>query len=1008
MRDTNNFVDFPDDVIVDGQIINAGETIGSALVLAVQPTIIGNRYEDTENLQCGTSYTYRVYAYRFAIDDQLGEAPDTTSRGRQYAPAFGTSEEITKPNPPQPEIIASRLAKCPGDTVTLRSSLTGDYDYDWRVDGAPVNVPGTTEIVVEAEGTYTLTITAPGGCFSTSNSITITSLPAPRVNVVPRGLQQICDGESITLTATTTAPGYQWLRNGSEINGATSDELVVTTPGEYRCRVETSDGCPGLSSVVTVSYYDVSFDFAPPTLDLGQLGECQNSASATTWLRNTGEEAITVSDIQMPTDFALVFPAPGFQVAPGDSVEVTIRFAPSGVGLRTDVATFTATPCDVAVDLNVRGERTTALVSLDKAGVDYGVYTACPTSDIRADSAFVITNLGSEPITVRAPLLAPPFYLLNGFTSVDLGPGEDFEIRILYRPLGPDLDRGVTADVAFPFTSVSCNDTLRASLQAASFAPKPVVEEDDIDVGIVLGCIGTADTLVTIVNNSPVETTITSNVSANIQLSGLPITIPPGESRSVRAVVTPPGAGAFTMNDTLLVNECGIRLPLEFSGSVFSPSFEADPESIDLPDVLLCAGQAASSATFTLRASGTNGLRAPILAVDVSEPFSVDLEAGRTIIDSLTVTVTYTPTIDGADVDTVIVVFGPCNDTVRCVVRGATASSSRTTTIDDADFGLINNGQASQRLLVITNTGTAPIDVEALTGVTPPWSITSSNPALPATLQPAETAEVVLEYSYLGPDRDDQLEIVSTTSAPCADTVSFTLTGRTAPQGILGGITVDVEDQTRVQLGQTASIPVALTSRDPLTGAGLSQYTVYVSYNGTLFKAEDATSDVATVVVTETQPGRAEIDVSYATEADVADPAFTITGQTYLGSARSTPITVDSVRATGFSIDGDDGELILDGDCVIETQVISLGEPPSITARQDGSDVKVTFTTISDKPTTLVVSDLQGAEVRRVIVEVEPGTHIATLQLPAVSSGAYMVTMLHDLVVKSTSMIISR
>ena len=1009
LRDTNDFVGFPNDVIVDGKIIDAGQMIGTATVIAVQSTFAGNTFVDTVGLDCGKSYMYRVYAYRFGIDDQLGQAPDSTARGRQYAPQFGMSERITKPNPPTPAISASRLEKCPGDTVTITSSLVGDFEYEWTVDGGPINVSGTTNIIVEATGTYLLKITAPGGCFAYSNPVLISSLPAPKVNVVPRGLQKICDGETITLSATTTAPAYQWLRDGVVIPGATAAEIEVSIPGNYRCRVETSDGCPGISSIVPVEFFDVEFVFSPSSIDVGQLGECQNSATSTTWLVNTGEEEITVSDIAMPADFALVLPAPGFKVRPGDSVEITIRFAPSGAGQRIDVATFTATPCNVANDLTLRGERTTALVLLDRAGVDYGIYSACSNSDIRADSSFVVTNLGADVVTIKAPLLIPPFYLLNGFTSQQLQPGEDFEIKILYRPLGADLDRGITYEVSFPFTSTSCNDTLRASLQAASFIPKLQLSETDVDLGIVLGCIGLADTLITITNSSPVEATVVSNTSTAVVVTGLPITIPPGESRSVSAVVSPTGAGGFAIRDTLRVRECSFVLPVEFSGSVFSPTFSADPDVLTLPEVLLCAGEMSSSATFVLRATGTNGLRSPILSVDVSDPFTVDITAGRTVIDSLAVTVTYTPTIDGADVDTVVVVFGPCNDTVKCVVRGSTSSSTRTVSIDNTDFGTIASGQVAQRTVTIVNTGTAPIEIAPLDNVFLPWVIASEVPTLPNTIRPLDSAVIVLSYTYEGPSRSDTMAIQSRSIGPCADTATFELTGKTRDQGVIDGITIDINDETRALIGSTVRIPVALVSQNSLEGAGLSVFTVFIRYDGTLLKMTGAVVEEGTVELVETSPGYATIDLSYTQEVGAMDTAFVIEGQTYLGASRTTPIVVDSVVVAGFDIDGDDGQLILDGECVIETQIVSIGEPPTIIAQSTGAgSVRVQFVSISDKSTNLRVSNAQGALLFSQRLNVRPGRHTITLELPGLASGVYWVTMQHDLLLKSSTFIIAK
>jgi hypothetical protein len=487
LRDTLEFQQFPADAIVDGKIVSVGQRLGSALVLAVRPTDQGSTYADSLNLLCGQSYMYRIYAYRYRADDQLGQPDQTTARGRQYSPVYASSQRVTKPNPQKPVIQASRTEVCPGDTFALTTTTTSAAFYEWTVDGRSVPVGGTTRIVVTEPGTYRLRIYADGGCYADSDPVTVRSLPAQIVKVEPAGAQWICSGDTVTLTAQTTAASYEWLKDGVIIVGANGRSLRVTAPGSYRVRTSSASGCPGVSALVSVSVRTISFHFEPASLDFGQLGECETSKPLSVDLVNDGAEDITISSIAMPAGYSLLFPAPGFSVAKGSRQNLLVLFVPPSLGLTSGTARFTSSLCNVTVPLNLTGRKSAASVALDRAGIDYGIFSACPNSDIRADSGFFIVNNGSSRVTVTPPLVQPPFYLLTQFTQVDLDPTEGFEIRVQYRPFGTELDQGVSTIIAFPFKSSTCTDTLRATLQAASYLPRMTVEPTDIDVGTILG-----------------------------------------------------------------------------------------------------------------------------------------------------------------------------------------------------------------------------------------------------------------------------------------------------------------------------------------------------------------------------------------------------------------------------------------------------------------------------------------------------------------------------------------
>ena len=1019
LRDTANFAAFPAGAIVDGTIYTVGQVLHGAEVIALVPTADGATYADSSNLQCGTSYTYRIYAYRFAADDNLGQPAATTARGRQYAPQHAQSPVLTKSNPTKPQIAASRLQICPGDTLTLTTTTTNAEFYQWTVNGVGVTVSGTTRIVVNTTGTYRLKVIAPGGCFAESDPITISPLPAPSVILQPTGQRVICNGDSVVLTAQAAgATAFEWRRNGTVIPGATGSTFTARLAGEYQVYVRSSEGCPGISRTLTISYHDVQYTIQPATVDFGTIGSCQNAVSKSIQVTNTGTERITIAQISLPTGFAVVSPAPGFVIAPGETVTVQLLFAPAGTGVVTGTASLRATPCDVISSFSVRGERVQGEVSLSQAGIDFGVFTACPTgSDIREVRSFTLNNTGTSPVTVRAPLLSPPFYLLTAFGTRDLGPGESFTIDIQYRPFALDQNRAVAAVIRFPYVSQSCNDTLQASLTAASYYPAAAVAESSIDVGFVLNCVGYADTSVTVTNTSQVPLIVAGNRSGLVTIQGLPDTLAPGVTRTYTARITPQaGAGSFTVNDSLVTQPCSLPLPMEFTGTWFRGRFSADQADLTLPTIDLCdTGMVAAVGGFTLQATQTNGLRATIHDVISPAPFSVDLVAGSTITSQIPVTITASPNTAGTFSDTIKVVVGPCYDTVTVVVSCTVRATDRSVSITSTDYGVLGDGESSQQTIVITNTGSSDLTIDALIPdpIVLPWQVVSVVPSLPTTLAPNQAAQVVIGYSYEGVDRQDTLVLQVRSSHPnggCADTTTYVLTGRTASQRPVDDVVVVIPQDLTAVIGEMVSIPVSLTSPESLAGAGITSMDFVVHYDGSILQITDAEAVVPGLSVSVTPSGRGSTTITVQrSEIEEASPLFVLRGQTYLGGALETVLDIDTVQSSRGGLRSSDGKLTLTGDCAVETKLISLGLPPAVRVLEfGGSSCTMEISTLTHDPSMLQIVSLDGRVIAERTIAVQPGQHQVEMVVGTVANGWYTVRMVHGRHLVTSSLTISR
>ncbi|MFN0275107.1 MAG: MopE-related protein, partial [Chitinophagales bacterium] len=143
---------------------------------------------------------------------------------------------------------------CQGTSVVLSANTGVGYSYIWRRNGN--NIPGATSATYAAtkNGSYTVFITIPGGCFDESNPVVCTRLAGPTAIVNNlSGYTDLCFSPTIILKA-SGGPGttYLWLKNGIS-TGVTTVTIGVTTPGLYQVvATKTSTGCQKTSTAVNI------------------------------------------------------------------------------------------------------------------------------------------------------------------------------------------------------------------------------------------------------------------------------------------------------------------------------------------------------------------------------------------------------------------------------------------------------------------------------------------------------------------------------------------------------------------------------------------------------------------------------------------------------------------------------------------------------------------------------------------------------------------------------------
>jgi len=158
----------------------------------------------------------------------------------------------------------------------------------------------TQTITVTTAGTYTVTITGGlSGCSGTSAPVTVT-VTNIAATITPGGPVQICQGQSVDLTANggSASATYLWT------NGETTQTISVTTSGSYNVTIAEPSGCSGTATAVDVEVFDLSYEpkFTPDgPITFCKPGSVTLSADSgfSSYLWSTGE---TTQDITVTLD----------------------------------------------------------------------------------------------------------------------------------------------------------------------------------------------------------------------------------------------------------------------------------------------------------------------------------------------------------------------------------------------------------------------------------------------------------------------------------------------------------------------------------------------------------------------------------------------------------------------------------------------------------------------------------------------------------------------------------
>lgn len=269
------------------------------------------------------------------------------------------------------------------------------------------------------------------------------------------------------------------------------------------------------------------------------------------FIRNTGtlplrmyqlkivpDPAGIVSDVSSFTVVAPIIPAQGLVIAPGDSIEVTLRFCPNRVGnltARLEIGSGAEPPAEF---VTLRGTGIpNQLTDIDSIGFPA---TRVGKNNQRSISRFII-NRTAQPVRIDSVRItgtdATGFTIIAPVPAFVIAAGADTSITLNFQP----TRRGQHDALLNLFTSVG-----PVSVRLAGRGIYPALEVAAADIAPVRQRIGRQRTLGYVVRNAGDDTATVSRIAiatspnySNPQIPGTPATIPPRSSLSFSIDFTP-------------------------------------------------------------------------------------------------------------------------------------------------------------------------------------------------------------------------------------------------------------------------------------------------------------------------------------------------------------------------------------------------------------------------------------------------------------------------------------
>ncbi len=646
--------------------------------------------------------------------------------------------------------------------------------------------------------------------------------------------------------------------------------------------LDITDGSPAMTVIASLTAGGTHVDYQPqnapgPRLAVGpaayDFGEVLvgGSAGTTITIANTGIQDMNLTGVDIAPGSAWMSmadtPAVPAVIAPGDSLDVRVVFAPGVVCTSSGGLVVTSDAPESPITVPLSGAGWTTVVTIPDPHLEAAVRSTLgkPAGLITDGDMAGLTHLYAESqgivdltglqyavnmtgldlawnqVVDLAPLSAlpqltnlqlygnqivdlAPLSGLSGLTTLVVGGNQISDIT----PLS-GLSGLTSLDVSYNFLDISPGSAAMDAIAALTaggtdvnylpqFRPHLSVPAL-VDFGTVKQGTSALRT-VTISNTGGSDMHVSGlALAAPAGMSmpttpSLPATIAPDASLDVQVLYTPAQVGA--VNATLTVTSDADNSPAEVALTAVAATYahlSATPPVQDFGPILAGTSKVATVTVTNVGGSDTTVTALAVLdgATGMSMPATPTLPAPLVAGDSMDVAVRFEPPTVGAVSTTLTVTSGAENDPLQVPLLGAGATAPHLGVSPPShDFGVVKTGSSAVTTVTISNTGGLTMSVAdlAFTDATAGVSL-AATPALPATVAAGGSMDVAVRFSPSATGTVATTLTVTSDADNSPGTVSFTGTGVT-PARL--SVTPSSHDFGTVRTGSSSSTTITIAN----------------------------------------------------------------------------------------------------------------------------------------------------------------------------------------------------
>jgi hypothetical protein len=930
----------------DAKLYNVNDFIGSAKVIGVLNSTTRNLTLPYTQLECGTQYEIRVYAFRFDADDYSAfNALPTFGRGRSYNETDFASKDYELPLPEIPKIVSKEGTNllCSGGFLNLDATTTVEpRRYQWYFNSINDPIPNAVGklLSINQSGRYLVATFNEFGCSSISEAFIVDLVDKPLANIFRSSYRfpkdstiKVCLDGSYKLIC-NDGISREWFRDNVLIS--TSNSITVDKLGVYY--VKTSNGGACTTNSVKLTFRDdaPNFTIEPPIVNFGPTGDFKEIDIE---IVNQENFPINITGNQMPKDFTAVGFNPPISISANGRYKVTIRFSPTENRQYNEIGRFIA-GCGVAREVTFNGEKTATDLIVKPGFVQFKETSKCKKG---GDTTSVELQSGTtENLILVGREITPPFSILYSLSTNIITSKASSTI---YMSNDGSQDGVTTGTLKISYTRL--NDPSR------TFTKEIPVESSYLDVKHSISnnffnfkpseCDFNMDTTITVRNQTRRRVDVLVNLN-NAEVLYKPDYLDANTEDVVRIRVKPSSTNSIASSGTISVDYNGCLNSHSFNmRTEIKPDFDilASETSLTFPNIYSCnylTKQVNTSISFTGKPSSDPRVKAISLPSDVICNFKV----GQTFLPGQNNTIIFSigsfPNSNFVN-RKASVTFSPCDKVIEFDLNGNVYQYDVALSSKELDFGINDVNEEIIKTITIKNNNPDNIIVDGIVNLLAPFYETVNTATdFPRTLKPGESVNLEVMYKQPNLSSNDELYVDLNLREPCQFTERITLKGKT--NNVVKFVNISIPKNLTSKPTQNTTIPIEVTLKaDASKNVSLDRFKIKevkldIEYEKSLLEVLNIQRGSALQNVplsnynATSSQGKTTISFNIDKPELIKDGVwFVLNTQTYLGLVPATDIKFNSTvfpKNTDIVVLKDEGYYSTSGVCAVNLRGINL------------------------------------------------------------------------------------